>query len=188
MLRAALTMRRMARLTRVLAALTVATAPVLMVLTAEPAAAHAEFTSSSPAPGARLREAPTSVAIRFSEPPTVDAVLSLTDGCGNEVVEEAEVLNLELQADLAAGQPGVWKASYAVVSAVDGHPTKGRFSFGVTGNSDCSGAPTNHRDVATGETEQWNPPYLLWTAIALAIVAPAAIVRILAGRPPATPR
>jgi methionine-rich copper-binding protein CopC len=178
----------MARSRPALAALAVATAPLWMLVAAEPASAHAEFTSSSPARGARLRAAPASVSIRFSEPPTVDAVLTVTDGCGDEVVEEAEVLNLELQADVATGQPGVWKATYAVVSAVDGHPTKGRFSFGVTGNSDCSGAPTDHRDVATGEPRQWNPPYLLWTAIALAIVAPAAIVRILAARRPAAPR
>lgn len=162
--------------------LAVVSASVTLIFAAQPAAAHAELTSSSPREGARLAAAPSSLSIRFSEPPTVDAVLSVTDGCGDEVVDAVEVLNLQLDGDLSAGQPGVWEASFGVVSAVDGHPTRGRFSFRVSGPADCSGTGSDDPDIATGDAATWTPPYMLWGGIALALIAPAAIVRILVSR------
>lgn len=36
------------------------------------------------------------------------------------------------------GQPGEWTVSYAVVSAVDGHKTNGKYSFTVDGEPECA--------------------------------------------------
>ena len=108
------------------------------------ASAHAQFLGSDPKPGATLDAAPSSMTIDFSEPPISGDDLVVEDGCGNDMVTKADVDEKALVAELADGQPGKWKVSVRVVSAVDGHPTEKSFSFTVEGEADCTketGAP-----------------------------------------------
>lgn len=116
----------------------VAVLAVALSLGASPALAHAERTSSTPEPKARLDEAPNEVEVTFTEPPIADADFKVLDGCDRDVVEELEVQGTEITASLAGGQPGRWRVDFQVVSAIDGHATTDAFGFLVQGSKDCS--------------------------------------------------
>lgn len=109
--------------------------------TAAPASAHAVLSRSTPPRGASVDSVPAEIAMRFTEPPTTDANVVVTDGCRRDVVGGIEVLNAKLTATIANGQPGRWRVRYELVSAVDGHPTSGSFSFRVQGDKNCDEAP-----------------------------------------------
>ena len=122
---------------------------------AAPAFAHAQFLESEPAPGARVDAAPDSLTISFSEPPVSARELTVEDGCGIDVVASAEVEDKDVVAELSSGQPGKWKVTSRVVSAVDGHPTNKAFSFSVAGTADCSrtdAAPPPREDADGGSS------------------------------------
>lgn len=110
-------------------------------LAPSPAAGHAVLTRSTPGAKARVSSVPAEIALRFTEPPTRDAVVTITDGCDREVGGEVDVLNAELTTTTVGAQPGRWTVAYQVVSAVDGHPTSGSFSFRVRGAADCDAPP-----------------------------------------------
>lgn len=110
---------------------------------AAPALAHAERSASTPEEGAAVKAAPGSLTVTFTEPPTGDAVAEVVDGCGRDVVQDVEVQNLELTASLAEGQPGKWTVRTNVISGIDGHQTRDRWTFRVRGEADCSAAATD---------------------------------------------
>jgi copper transport protein len=131
-------------------------AVTLALLLALPAAAHANLVSSTPAAGASLDAAPTSVTLEFSE--ELDAGFSRVQlfGGQNQVVEPGPG-----QVDAAAPRtlrlivPDLPKGSYTAVfrvrSAVDGHVTEGSVPFGV-GVAAASGSlvpPPGAPDPAT---------------------------------------
>ena len=99
---------------------------------------HAQFLDSDPATGAKLDEAPTSIRLEYSEPPVSADNVVVKDGCGVDVVTAAEVEEKAITADVPEGQPGKWKVSFRVISAVDGHPNNDSFSFTVAGKADCT--------------------------------------------------
>ena len=139
------------------------------------ASAHAQFLGSDPKPGARLDAAPTSMTIDFSEPPISGDNLVVEDGCGNDVVTRADVEEKSLVAELAGGQPGKWKVSLRVVSAVDGHPTEKSFSFTVQGEADCTketGAPPPREKGDSGSSA----PIVIGLGVATVVVVGAALV------------
>lgn len=104
-----------------------------------PALAHAEKARMSPEEGSRLGRAPKEVTISFTEPLTADAQVVVVDGCGQQVQTAVQVSNRAAVAAIAAGaQPGRWRVSWRVISAVDGHATSGQARFAVTGERDCS--------------------------------------------------
>lgn len=104
-----------------------------------PALAHAEKAVLDPQEGSRVERAPAEVTISFTEPPTTDARVVVVDGCGNQVQTAVAVSNREAVATIAAGaQPGRWRVAWDVISAVDGHATKGQARFTVAGEPDCS--------------------------------------------------
>ena len=111
-----------------------------VLIPAAAASAHAQFLEADPRPGAKLSAAPDELRISYSEPPISARQVSVEDGCGNDVVGSADVEEKDVVADLAPGQPGKWKVTSRVVSAVDGHPTEKDFSFSVSGNADCEDA------------------------------------------------
>ena len=111
---------------------------LLMVAGALPASAHAERVESRPAEGEKADAPPEELYIRFTEPPTGDAVVSVLDGCEREVVTGIDVSNQEITAALETGQPGKWKASIRLISGLDGHPTTDKWRFSVAGEPDCS--------------------------------------------------
>jgi methionine-rich copper-binding protein CopC len=145
------------------------------------ASAHAERTSSQPEEDQRLNQPPAQLAINFSEPPTGDAAVEVTDGCGNDVVGNREVQNQEITARLADGQPGRWKVTTTVVSGVDGHQTRDSWNFTVTGKADCSQAagPTEAEDE---EDTGGDFPVVLVLAVGLGVLIVAFGLRLLTGR------
>ena len=145
--------------------------------------AHAAYQSSDPEPRARLDEAPASVTVAYSEPPTTDSNFSVTDGCGRGVAGDIEVLNKTIEATVGDAQPGRWTVEWAVLSAVDGHTTRDRFTFTVAGEADCSAAtaddePTDE-DPEPGGAGTSLVPYVLGAVLLVAI---AAGVRAVSGR------
>lgn len=110
------------------------TAALWLVVTAVPAAAHADLTATEPAAGAVLERSPTEIVLRFSagvDP--VEGGIRLVADTGDEVarfsIEDnlGSVLAVPLEQDLPAGGYVVaWRA----VSA-DSHPIRGAFVFHV---------------------------------------------------------
>ena len=101
---------------------------------------HGDIRSTQPEANTRVRRAPHIVRIVFTETPTRDGRFEVLDGCGEDLLSEAGTHRGETQLGLHDGQPGTWTVSYRVISSVDGHPSRGSFSFTVAGKPDC-GAP-----------------------------------------------
>jgi methionine-rich copper-binding protein CopC len=120
---------------------------------AGPARAHAERSVSTPQEGARVTSAPEELSVTFTEPPTGDATVSVLDGCGRDVVADVVVQNFDVTAPLSAGEPGTWRVETNVISAVDGHNTRDRWSFRVRGEPDCSAPASDAPDAAPGDEE-----------------------------------
>ena len=142
---------------------------------AAPASAHAQFLESEPAPGARVDAAPDALTISFSEPPVSARDFTVEDGCGIDVVTSADVEDKDIVAELTSGQPGKWRVSTRVVSAVDGHPTEKSFSFSVTGTADCSaadGGPSPREDSGGSSSV----PILLGLAATTVLLVAGALV------------
>ncbi len=116
-----------------------------VIASASPAAAHALATSSVPASGAELKQAPSQIVITFTERP--DPALSSI-----QVLDTSGATRSGGRATPVPGQPteleipahglgdGVYTVSWRTVSAVDGHLASGSFAFGV--NASPAGAPT----------------------------------------------
>ncbi|WP_100499520.1 copper resistance CopC/CopD family protein [Geodermatophilus chilensis] len=103
------------------------------VVTAPPAAAHAELVSTAPAEGARLDEAPDRVTLTFTEGVSLGAGYArVLDAAGERVdagdaTVEGDTVVVPLRADLPDDG---YLVTYRVVSA-DSHPVSGAFSFAV---------------------------------------------------------
>lgn len=130
---------------------TVALAAVL--LQAAPALAHAERSASTPKEGATVAAPPETLDITFTEPPTGDAVIEVSDGCGRDVLAGRDVQNFQITASLSEGQPGRWSVQTNVISGVDGHNTRDRWTFRVRGEADCSAPETEAPDEAAGDED-----------------------------------
>lgn len=132
----------------------VVVAALAAVLThAAPAVAHAERSASAPKEDATVAAPPDTLNITFTEPPTGDAVVEVVDGCGRDVVADLEVQNFEITASLAEGQPGRWTVNTNVISGVDGHNTRDRWTFSVRGEPDCDEAATLAPDTAADDED-----------------------------------
>ena len=114
------------------------TACLVLALWASPAGAHGDLQSTIPEKGSKLEKVPDHLIINFTEAPTKQSLVSVKDGCKDEVVDELQFDGNVAHVFLSKGQPGKWKVSYKVVSAIDGHRTNGSYSLDVTGQADCS--------------------------------------------------
>lgn len=160
----------------------IAAALVAVVVQSTPAAAHAERSASTPKEGAAVAAPPEAVNITFTEPPTGDAVVEVADGCGRDVVADVEVQNFEITAALADGQPGRWQVRTNVISGVDGHNTRDRWSFQVRGEPDCSAPASEAPDAAADDEDDDGGggsalPLLLIGGATLALVAVSLMLR-----------
>lgn len=149
---------------------------------AAPALAHAERSASTPKEDAKVAAAPDTLAITFTEPPTGDAVVEVVDGCGRDVVADLTIQNLEITASLAEGQPGRWTVRTNVISGVDGHNTRDRWTFAVRGEADCSAAETDAPDASGDDDEDDEGggsamPLIAIGAATLGLVVVALLVR-----------
>ena len=78
------------------------------------------------------------MAITFSEAPTAQAIVKVRDGCGRSVDQGVDIADATATVRVAVGQPGRWHVSYNVISALDGHQTRGGYAFTVRGQRDCN--------------------------------------------------
>jgi hypothetical protein len=53
---------------------------------------------------------------------------------------------------MSADKAGTYKVTFAVVSVLDGHPTRGQFTFTSSGGSPCPGAEGSSNDGGGGST------------------------------------
>jgi methionine-rich copper-binding protein CopC len=113
-------------------------AVVFALLAATPVLAHGDIDSLHPEPESVRAKSPGHVMLKFTEAPTEDARVAVLDGCGDEMTDERYVQGRTFHVFLKKGQPGKWKVSYTVISAVDGHKTSGEYTFTVKGKRDCS--------------------------------------------------
>jgi len=132
--------------------------------------AHGDLRSTTPEAGAKLRTPPKEVRITLTEAPTKGAEARAVDGCKRRVPAAVSVNGNDIVLALRGGEPGNWKVSYRAVSSVDGHQTRGKLAFSVTGKKDCSRDKGDDIDAADnpGIVENPNPPdeggmsWLLW--------------------------
>jgi copper transport protein len=140
-------------------------AVMLAVVSATPAAAHAELVSISPANGAQLKTPPTQVKMTFTESVNlIDGAIRLVDNVGRIVpTSDPTVVGRTVIWPMPAELPeGSYVVTWRVVSA-DGHPVSGASSFLIRagaaaepGSATSTEIPsTNGSTVATGSTVPW---------------------------------
>ncbi|MDQ4142793.1 MAG: copper resistance protein CopC [Actinomycetota bacterium] len=131
-----------------------------MALTPVTALAHGDLQSTIPEAGSKSKKPLDHIIINFTEPPTNNSVVRVKDGCDRQIVEELDFEDKAAHVYLSKGQPGKWRVSYDVVSAVDGHKSDGSYSLTVAGKADCSqksngnGGRADPADEATGPGPQ----------------------------------
>jgi methionine-rich copper-binding protein CopC len=126
----------------------------LLLATLAPAAlAHAAYKDSNPADGSTVSGPPSEVWAEFTEPPTDDEAsrLEVYDPCGARVDTGGTTASgYRLITAMSADKQGKYTVVFQVVSRLDGHPTKGQFTFTSTGGAPCPGSAE--------ETEQPEEP------------------------------
>lgn len=119
----------------------VAVVTVLMwFLVSGTASAHGDIEATDPAADSTTNRVPRQITIDFTEAPSNGADIRVVDGCKREVAEQVR-LQPDGSAKIAVdkdAEPGSFKVSYRIVSAEDGHPSKGSYAFTVSGKRDCS--------------------------------------------------
>lgn len=106
---------------------------------APPAAAHGDISSSSPEAGARVKGPPRRVRLVLAETPAPRSMLTVIDGCGDEVSRKPKLEGDNISVAIGGGSPGRWQVRLRSISSVDGHTFSDRFAFRVAGERDCSG-------------------------------------------------
>lgn len=174
---------------------------VILLLPTVEALAHGDIQRRLPSEGATRKRPPGHVLIEFTEAPTEDSVIRVMDGCGRDVVSEQYVEGRTKHVFLRRGraQPGEWEVSYRVISAEDGHLTRGSYNFTVRGDTDCTepepepepaedpnedgnGGPDAASGERPGPDEGDGFPVVPVTLGAVGIVGLAALARILSAR------
>lgn len=119
----------------------VGAALALLVLGAPPGAAHAAYKDSNPANRSTVSAPPSEVWAEFTEPVTEDSNLAIYDPCGTQVDNrDSWVTGYRISISMSGDKAGVYRVTFAVVSTLDGHPTRGEFSFTSSGGEPCPGA------------------------------------------------
>lgn len=126
---------------------------VAAVLLPAPARGHAAYKQSSPADRSTVASPPSSVWAEYTEPPTPSSYMRVFDPCGRQVDHgDSRVTAYRLTVSMTAGTAGMYRVEWAVISAFDGHPTRGSFAFTSTSGAPCPGAQEE------GETGGGSPP------------------------------
>jgi methionine-rich copper-binding protein CopC len=136
-----------------------------VVTSAAPASAHAVLVKATPADGAVLSTAPTSVALQFDDPiSTSFATLAVTGPDGSTVSSgKASVSGNTVSATLDHGlAPGRYRTVFRVVSQ-DGHPVNGQLTFtltlpgGAAPSATAPGTPSAGATTSGGATAPQSP-------------------------------
>jgi methionine-rich copper-binding protein CopC len=109
-------------------------AALLLSISASTAAAHVVLQSSSPAAGANLQVAPSSVTITFDDELDPDLSTFTVTGPGTASVGSGSIDLTVADRNVMSGlvtitEPGIYTVTYHV-AGVDGHQLGGSFSFG----------------------------------------------------------
>ena len=106
---------------------------LVLAYSPQPAWAHSFLAATDPAQGARLAEAPGSVALQLSEPVAGgDIDVSVRRADGREVAlppPTTESGGAVVRQALPEVGDGVYVVAWQVVSASDGHSSLGEFAF-----------------------------------------------------------
>jgi hypothetical protein len=153
------------------------TAACLLALPAV-ALGHVELISSSPAAGANLDQAPTTVSITFDDELdpdlssfTVTDVDGATVGSGDVDLTVAD--RNVMTGSLHVTDPGVFSVRYTV-AGVDGHELAGSFSFGYQAQEGIAGSGGHGPDTAM---EQPPSPLPLVAGMSLILTAAGLLLR-----------
>ncbi len=104
------------------------------LILAGPAFGHAKLRSSSPAAQAQLQTAPKSLILTFNESVQLAALTLSADGKSVPVtVDRSAPAAAQVTVQLPALAAGKYAVQWSVLSADDGHVSKGGFSFTVAG-------------------------------------------------------
>jgi copper transport protein len=108
-----------------------------VVVGAAPASGHAAYRESDPARGATVAEAPQQVSAEFTEPLTTDSALQVVDPCGRRVDGNTEVNGERATVAMSGDVAGSYQVRFRLISTVDGHPTRGGFTFTAQRGAAC---------------------------------------------------
>jgi methionine-rich copper-binding protein CopC len=133
--------------------------------------AHAEPTSSTPAPNSTVKEAPTTVTIIFGEEVKPDeSDIRVFDSKGTEVSTGKATTDPNDLKKMSVEMEGTDSESYVVlwntVSADDGDPAVGSFSFNVNPNGGSSGGTTTGGGSSTNSASGVQS----WLAILIGVI------------------
>lgn len=158
---------------------------LLLAVAAPPAAAHTDLASTTPADGERLAEPPAEVTLVFTaEVLELGAAVAVTGPAGLLDAGPPVVDGASVTAALPAGLPG---GDYEVawrVTAADGHPISGTFTFSVAAapaptTSETTAAPaTTSSDVAAAPPEGRAPASRWWLFAAAVVLGVAVAVAV----------
>jgi methionine-rich copper-binding protein CopC len=156
------------------------------------ASAHGLLESSDPRAGSTVRTVPKSVSVALTEAPGPGTSAAVSDGCDRDVEAGLQREENVLKIGIGDAQPGRWKVRFRVVSAVDGHATRGNFGFKVRGKADCS-QPTpddspedqvgggEDTQIANDQEDESEFPVIPFAIGSLVIVGVAFLIRSLSG-------
>jgi len=133
--------------------------------------AHAEPTSSTPAPNSTVKEAPTTVTIIFGEEVKPDeSNIRVFDSKGTEVSTGKATTDPNDLKKMSVEMKGTDSESYAVlwntVSADDGDAAVGSFTFNVNPNGGSSGGTTTGGGSGTNTASGVQP----WLAALIGVI------------------
>lgn len=157
------------------------------VLTASPAQAHNQFTGSTPAEGAMLTEAASTLVLEFSgaiDDRLTDLAVTGPDGA---VIEAGDptVSGGTLEAEIVFTETGPHRIGYRVVSS-DGHPVEGEIAFTVDLPAETAAPSTSEARLsaseATPDYEDGLPGWLPTALVAAGIALIGALALTINGR------
>jgi copper transport protein len=101
--------------------------------------ASAQEIRSQPPAGSVQTRVPERVTITFGEPQARSATIEVVDPCGARAERgDTSVSGSRATVDIDATASGRYAVSYAGISAADGSPSRGTFSFRVQGVEGCA--------------------------------------------------
>lgn len=117
--------------------------------------AHAAYEGSDPDNGSTVSSPPSRVIADFTERLSPDASsLSVFDPCGTQVDNrDSLIANDRITISMSANKQGTYVVRFQVLSAVDGHPTSGQFSFTSTGGEPCPATSGEEDEQRADEPE-----------------------------------
>jgi methionine-rich copper-binding protein CopC len=143
-----------------LAALMVALASAPVTLSAPTRAFHAYYVSSNPAANATLKASPAAVTVHFAEPVNPDgSAITVYNSRGRVVSGTAQVEQNDLttmRVPMTGDDSEVYLVVWHTISATDGDPDVGAFSFFISASGSPDLAPKPSATApATSGTPVW---------------------------------